>query len=283
MRIMALLLMAGFALSGCKALQNLSDVDLAAKVQRVTKSAAQNGLVFLLAEKTDEEVAEIKEKVLEANTLIRGTVIPVFVNPDSGEVLRSTLDTALSYLSDEIDPRLISIIQLSVDMTAEEIDLPDNPAANLENRYIMALVAFFTGLADGLDAGLAQHEAGETPSTESAPHFRKVINDSTRFNRITWPIHFSGRQGQKSSCGCVDCDCDPCFCNATTGRTGAHGPDGPQDGIKGDKTNCHCDPCLCDPCHCNLGIKGPQLIAGCHCNPCLCDPCYCSVAGPEKP
>jgi hypothetical protein len=145
--------------AGCVAVERLSDEDLAKVVQTGAEKASEYGIKFAL-EREPSRSGAIISAAATAESLIRGSILPIFSTP-SQDVWRSTVDSALLQFNEQLDPQIRAAIQLAINVLAAQVNLPANPTTKLDARTLGAVKAFFTGLATGL------HAAVEAPITKA--------------------------------------------------------------------------------------------------------------------
>jgi hypothetical protein len=215
MKLIAFAALVGLAfsgLSGCKLLERFDDEELAEYVEKGAYHAANQGIRYLIKENPEKE-EDYVNYTQTAIEVVNDTILPVFEGAEVGEVLRSTVDTALAYLSERIEPDVASAIQLAVNVASHHIEMPDNPTDKLSERAHKALIAFFKGLRDGMAAAIApEEEAGPDGPQEFKFNFKSCpcVNCKCEENEgsckcpavIRWP----------SNCGCDVCECDVCDC-----------------------------------------------------------------------
>jgi dihydrodipicolinate synthase/N-acetylneuraminate lyase len=149
--VMALSLFGG----GCGALDQISDEDLAGKVQQGAAAAIEAG-VNLAISKYPDKVAAIKKELAAATLVIKANIIPSFMTP-TGEVLTSAVKTAMALLESKItNEQIRKNIVLAFQVLEANVTLPENPLAKLDPRTAKALIGLFTGISTGLDAALSK-------------------------------------------------------------------------------------------------------------------------------
>ncbi len=162
---LVLALFTATCLQGCKTVDNVSDEKLAKGIRVASKGAAQYGLGYAL-KKYPEQAAAIADGARIAVEALRETILPAFNGAETEGVLRSAVETALTELSDKLEPSMIHAVQLALDIVSMRVELPENPVDKLSERTRLALVALFDGLADGLEAGGA---SAPPPVRDTAP------------------------------------------------------------------------------------------------------------------
>lgn len=137
--------------SGCAEIDKIPDDKLAESLHTGAKGAVKYALQAALR-KVDPAVAEkIKTDATLARDILADNIIPVFSGAETADVLRSAVDTALGLLRSKItDPRVISAIELAVEIIIAEVDLPRNPAEKLSVRSTKALSGVFSGIEEGI-------------------------------------------------------------------------------------------------------------------------------------
>jgi hypothetical protein len=163
---------------GCKT-TDVSDGDLANEVYTVSKSTSSL-VATLIFNKNPDKVVALKANAAVVSSTIRTHVVLVFSGGTSGDLLKSSVDAALVLLSTKLDPLLVDVVKLAMDLAADRIDLPQNPAEKLSDRTRMALLAFFNGVADGLDAAAT----AVVPTQSSGSN---QLNPHGIYEIIRWP------------------------------------------------------------------------------------------------
>ena len=151
MRALIILLIPTFALfPGCVTVEEMTDEDLATNIRIGSKGAVGYGLGYVI-EKNPAKTAEITKAGKDAANIIETTILPMFEGASTEEVLRSTVDEALSLLGEKlIKPYIRSAVQLAINVVATKIKLPKNPAGAISKRVRMAIAAFLRGTMEGL-------------------------------------------------------------------------------------------------------------------------------------
>jgi hypothetical protein len=141
--------------AGCGSLDQVSDEDLAEKIQLGASKAIEAG-VKLATDKYPTQVAAIKKELAAASLVIKANILPSFVTP-TGEVLTSAVKTAMTLLESKItNEQIRKNVVLAFQVLEANVTMPENPLAKLDPRTAKALIGLFTGIALGLDAALAQ-------------------------------------------------------------------------------------------------------------------------------
>lgn len=141
--------------SGCTAIGNLSDEDLAKDIQIGASKAIEAG-AKLAFDKYPDKVAAIKKELAAASLIVKTNIIPSFVTP-TGEVLTSAIKTAMTLLESKItNEQMRKNIILAAEILEANVTLPANPLEKLDARTAKALIGLFTGISLGLDAALSQ-------------------------------------------------------------------------------------------------------------------------------
>lgn len=153
MQVALMVVMVMGLMTGCSLLGQVSEDDLAAGVEKAAKGAARFGVKYA-CEKEPDKAPEILANAKLASDIIKTTVLPIFEGAATQDVLCSAIETALVALGGKLNPQMVATIQLALDLAASKIDLPDNPAAKLDDRTRKVVAAFFRGTAAGLDAAV---------------------------------------------------------------------------------------------------------------------------------
>jgi hypothetical protein len=141
--------------TGCSSIDQISDDDLAEKIQLGASKAIEAG-VKLAIDKYPDKVVAIKKELSAASLVLKANIIPSFVTP-TGEVLTSAVKTAMTLLESKItNEQIRKNVVLAFQVLEANVTLPENPLSKLDPRTAKALIGLFTGIALGLDAALAQ-------------------------------------------------------------------------------------------------------------------------------
>jgi hypothetical protein len=141
--------------SGCTVIDQISDDDLAGKIQVGASKAIEAG-VSLTISKYPDKVDVIKKELAAASLVIKANILPSFVTP-TGEVLTSAVKTAMTLLESKItNEQMRKNVVLAFQVLEANVTLPENPLVKMDARTTKALLGLFTGIATGLDAALAR-------------------------------------------------------------------------------------------------------------------------------
>lgn len=166
MKFLALLAIVGLTMAGCSTVNQIPDTDFAAGIKVVSYNSAYWGFKAVLNNNAATR-AQLCADATTATGIIRTNVLPVFSGASTGEVLRSAVDTALTQLS--ASSMVADIINVALVVAEGQIHLPDNPADKLDNRTKLALLAFFNGVADGLDQAVKDVPPPPPPTARAVP------------------------------------------------------------------------------------------------------------------
>lgn len=162
MKILALLAL--FALTfvgGCRTIAEIPDEEFANGIHTISYNATYYGFKAVL-NNNPGRYAQLTADAKTTSDIIRNNVLPVFTST-TGEVLVGAVDLALSQLS--VSSTVTDVVKVALSLVQLQVKLPDNPAAALDVRTKLALVGFFSGLAEGLDKAVA-----DTPAPSPAPN-----------------------------------------------------------------------------------------------------------------
>lgn len=158
-------------LGGCSQIDRIPDDKLAEDLFIGGKKAVEYGLKLAL-KKVEPDVAKaITQNALLANSIIKAELLPILSGVTSQEVLRATLDLVLRNLWTKLRPEIRDAVQLSLSILIANIELPRNPADRLDERSRKALMGFFSGISQGVDAVLTPPPA---PVVAPAPDGFKI-------------------------------------------------------------------------------------------------------------
>lgn len=162
MKHVAMILLFVPFLGGCSQLARIPDDQLAQDLYIGAKQAIQFGLRLAIKKASPEGAKTIADDAKIGNTIVKGEILPLLKGSATAVLLRSALDLALTNLWIKIKPELREVVQLSLSILIANIDLPKNPADQLDERTKKALTGLFTGISEGVDAVL-------TPATPAPP------------------------------------------------------------------------------------------------------------------
>jgi hypothetical protein len=148
MKFLALLALIGLTLTGCKTIAQIPDSEFANGIHVVSYNSTYYGFKAVL-NNNSAKYQQLAADVATTTNIIRTNVLPVFSGASTGDVLNGAVNTALSQLS--VSATVTDVIKVALALVETQIHLPANPADKLDNRTKLALSAFFTGVADGLD------------------------------------------------------------------------------------------------------------------------------------
>ncbi len=141
-------------LNGCslfeRVQENVSDEDIAKGLKLGAEKATKYGLKLAM-DKNPDKADEIAANAALGAKIVRENILPALSGADTGDVLRSAVETALAELTEKLSPSVIAAVQLAINLLAMQIEMPENPADKLSERTRGFLVAFFEGLGGGLD------------------------------------------------------------------------------------------------------------------------------------
>jgi hypothetical protein len=142
-------------LGGCAQIAKISDEKLAEDLYIGAKLAIQYGIKLAIQKSNPESAKTIIADVKIGNSIVKGEILPLFKGASTAVLLRNALDLALANLWSKIKPELREAVQLSLSILLTNIELPRNPADQIDERTKKALVGLFTGISEGADAAVA--------------------------------------------------------------------------------------------------------------------------------
>jgi hypothetical protein len=161
---------AAFSAVGCSsvthALDRLSDDELAKFLETSAQKTTQAGIQFAL-KKNPDKAAQIQKDGLAADQVIRGPILTALSGSSGGTVLKSAFDVAMSQLSSKLSGTTLDNLILVANIAEAQLPLPVTGA--LSPRLQKALVGFFTGMAEGLEAALKIPGPTPPPAPPPAP------------------------------------------------------------------------------------------------------------------
>lgn len=167
MKILALLALCAVSLlGGCKVVNQIPDDQLAAGIKTVSYNSVYFGLKAVLANNPGK-YQQLSADVAATTNILRTNVIPVFSGATTGDVLVAAVDQALSQLS--VSSTVSDVIKVALAIVETQVTLPANPADKLDPRTKGALLAFFSGTADGLDQAVKDTPAPAPPTARTIP------------------------------------------------------------------------------------------------------------------
>ena len=161
----ALALMALTFVGGCKTINEIPDEKFADGIHALTFHSVYYGFKAVLSNNSGR-YEQLTADAKVASEIIRTNILPVFAGATTGEVLRSAVDTALAQLS--VASSVADTIKVALILVETQLTLPENPADALDVRTKLALSAFFSGVAEGLDQAVKDTPA-PTGKATSAP------------------------------------------------------------------------------------------------------------------
>lgn len=153
MRSFIILAIGMLMVGGCKSASSITmtDEELANSIRIGAKAAIKLGMKYYTDGKDDETVAKVKTDALMAAQLIRDYAIPVFSGAPTEVVVRSAVDQVILYLSSQLPNHIVEALKFAVEMASTRVQLPPNPTDQLDQRIKGAILAFFDGVATGLE------------------------------------------------------------------------------------------------------------------------------------
>jgi len=167
MKILAVLAL--FALTfvgGCKTVNEIPDEKFADGIHALTYHSVYYGFKAVLGNNPGR-YEQLTTDAKTASEIIRTNVLPVFTGATTGEVLRSAVDTALTQLS--VATSVADTVKVALILVETQLVLPENPATELDVRTKLALAAFFSGVAEGLDQAVKDTPAPTGRTTPATP------------------------------------------------------------------------------------------------------------------
>lgn len=143
----------GFLMMGCSQIDRLSDEQLAADLNVGAKSIVKYSLKLALKKLSPEDQAKVSADAQLADKILVENILPIFSGTSTADLLRSSVDQALSQLKGKIkDPRVSAAIELGTELIIADVTLPKNPADKIDARTRLALQGVFTGISAGIQA-----------------------------------------------------------------------------------------------------------------------------------
>lgn len=180
MKILALLALIGLTLTGCKTIAQIPDDEFASGIRVLAYNSTYYGFKAVL-NSNPASYSQMAADVATTTSIIRTNVLPVFSGASTDDVLNSAVNTALSQLS--VSATVADVIKVALVLIEMQVHLPANPADKLDNRTKMALVAFFSGVADGLDNAVKDTPPPPALATPM-PTGRRAI--TTPVQKLVW-------------------------------------------------------------------------------------------------
>lgn len=167
MKILALLAL--FALTfvgGCKTIAEIPDTEFADGIRAVAYNSTYLGFKAVL-NNNPGKYAQLAADVKTTTDIIRNNIYPIFTGATTGDVITAAVDTALAQLS--VSSTVTDVVKVALALVKMQLKLPDNPAEALSVRVKLALLGFFSGIADGLDQAVKDTPAPSPAPNEAAP------------------------------------------------------------------------------------------------------------------
>lgn len=161
-------MLALFALTfvgGCKTINEIPDGEFADGIRTVSYNSTYLGFKAVL-NNNPGRYAQLAADVKTTTDIIRNNIYPVFTGGTTGDVLSSAIDTALAQLS--VSSTVTDVVKVALAVVKMQVKLPDNPAEALSPRVKLALLGFFSGVADGLDQAVKDTPA-PSPADATSP------------------------------------------------------------------------------------------------------------------
>lgn len=180
MKFLALLALIGLCLAGCKTINEIPDDEFAGGIKVLSYNSVYYGFKAVLNNNPASR-QQLAADVATTTNIIRTNVLPVFSGASTGDVLNSAVNTALSQLS--VSTTVTDVIKVALVLVESQVHLPANPADKLDNRTKLALSAFFTGVADGLDQAVKDTPAPSPAPAPTTPTARRIV---TPPSKLVW-------------------------------------------------------------------------------------------------
>lgn len=156
MRLLAFLPCILVFLGGCAQIAQIPDDQLARDLNVGATQAVSFALKLAIRKSTPDDVKKIVADATIADTILQKTIIPSFSGASTSVVIRSTVDSALALLKNQIkEPRVVEGIDVGLEVLLLNVNLPATPTAGLDQRTVKALNGLFTGMAAGIEAAIA--------------------------------------------------------------------------------------------------------------------------------
>lgn len=169
MRIPAIFLLMSLPMMSCssvtKALDNVSDADLASFIETGANKGAAFAIKYAMS-KYPEKATQILKDAAVADQVVREVMIPLFTKASLGTLTKGAMDVAISQLSAKLTNSPIESIVSVISGVVEGLPLPPNPTDKLSPRLQGAIAGGFTGLAEGIES---QTNTPPPPVTPPAP------------------------------------------------------------------------------------------------------------------
>lgn len=149
-------------------LDGLSDDELALYLETGAREAVKFGVDYAV-KKYPDKTAQIQKDGQIADDLLRNTIIKNFSGAASADVAKSAINQAIQLLSSRLTNAQIDGLVLIAGTVLTQVSLPQNPTDKLSARTKMAVAAFFTGMAEGLEASLKIPPPGPAPAPPPPP------------------------------------------------------------------------------------------------------------------
>lgn len=158
-------------LTGCFSF-NLNTEEAISDIQQAASSSINVGLSAAVPA---DKVAATKQKVATVVEFMDATVIPFFENKPLKSITRNTANEVLALLDDKLSPALRAGVQLALNAGLALINLPDNPAAKLNQNQRDLILGVLNGIRNGLHRYLTSPRA--VPGEEPPPAVKKITWD----------------------------------------------------------------------------------------------------------
>lgn len=147
-KLLALLALVALTFTGCKTVAQIPDEQFADGIHTLTYNSTYYGFKAVL-NNNPAKYTQLAADVKTTTDIIRNNVLPIFTGASTGDVLNGAVNTALAQLS--VSPAVTDVIKVALALVETQVTLPANPADKLDVRTKLALAAFFSGVAEGLD------------------------------------------------------------------------------------------------------------------------------------
>jgi hypothetical protein len=165
-KLLAMFALCALALTGCKTVAEIPDEQFADGIHTLTYNSTYYGFKAVL-NNNPGRYAQLSADVKTTTDIIRTNVLPVFTGATTGDVLVGAVNTALAQLS--VSSTVADTIKVALALVETQVHLPTNPAEKLDVRTKLALLAFFSGVAEGLDQAVKDTPAPAPPTARAIP------------------------------------------------------------------------------------------------------------------
>jgi hypothetical protein len=172
MRTALAALLGVFALAsvGCgyvaKKLDALSDDQLAMYAHDAAYELTDHGVKFALDKGSP---ATVQKDGGIADQALRNIIIPLFSNAPLGTVSASAVDTAFAQLKTTVSGGTLDVLLIVAKSALTQVTLPPNPTDKINPRYHATLLAFFNGMAEGVEKALKIPGPAPAPGASPPP------------------------------------------------------------------------------------------------------------------